>query len=265
MTDKKINYEILYPKIHVYKNLIKDPNGLVSLFKKAEEDPSSSYMYSDWRDWSVFGTYIYQINFEQPDFFIVDEKKYNIEKQYFDNINDCFYKTTNHFLDMYGKTVGDNWYKMGPSFCKYDYAKTEEQQLKKMAMRPHTDYIYLEADTPGNKFALTCTMYLNDDYEGGGVTFTIGKDTVTYKPKAGDIMVFPSGHPELLSEGKIYFHGVEQVKNKEKYFVRSFYQIPFEGSQKWHDGINKYGEELWSEMEKERIANRIPLNKVDYV
>lgn len=265
MSDLDLDCTILYPKIHLYRGLIDDPEGLVEKLKESEKDPSTSFIFSDWRQWSIFGTYIYQLNFNIPDFSKFDSEEYAKEKNYLDNINDAFYKTTSHFLETYGETVKDDWYKMGPSFCKYDFAKTEEQQQRDLAMLPHTDYVYLEADTPGNKFALTCTMYLNDTYEGGEIEFIIDDVVFKHKPKAGDITVFPSGHPDLFPDDPIYFHSVKQVKNDEKYFIRCFYQTPFEGSELWHKGMAKYGEEKWLVMEQERIANKIPLHKVDYV
>ena len=259
-----LDYTLLYPKVHLYQGLIDDPEGLVAKLRESEENPSSSFIFADWKPWSVFGSYVYQLNFDAPDFSKVDKDLYEKEKQYLDNINDAFHKSTNHYLETYGKTVLEDWYKMGPSFCKYDFAESTET-AEPLAMIPHTDYVYLESDTPGNKFTLTCTMYLNDTYEGGEIEFTIGDTVFKHKPKAGDITVFPSGHPDLFPDDPIYFHSVKQVFNDEKYFVRCFYQTPFEGSELWHKGVNKFGEEKWKEMEIERIKSGIPLDRVDYV
>lgn len=265
MINESLDCTKLYPKVHLYQGLIDDPEGLVKTLRNAEKNPSDSFIFADWKPWSVFGSYVYQLNFADPDFSEVDQEMYEKEKRYLDNINEAFYKATNDYLESYGQTVKDDWYKMGPSFCKYDFAKTDEDVERDLAMRPHTDYVYLEADTPGNKFTLTCTMYLNDTYEGGEIEFIINEDTFKYKPKAGDIMVFPSGHPDLFPEDPVYFHSVKQVLNDEKYFVRCFYQTPFEGSDLWHQGVAKYGKEKWEELEKERLQSGIPLSKVDYV
>lgn len=65
---------------------------------------------------------------------------------------------------------------------------------------PHQDYSLDQPDTPN--FTVTLNAYLTDDYEGGEIVFLSdnyatnsgdGEDIrLTYKPKAGDIVVFPS-------------------------------------------------------------------------
>ena len=66
-------------------------------------------------------------------------------------------------------------------------------------------------------------------------------------------MVFPSGHPDLLSQDGRYLHGVKRIRNVDKYLIRCFYQIPFAGTKEWHDNQEKFGVEEWAKMEKERI------------
>jgi hypothetical protein len=118
-----------------------------------------------------------------------------------------------------------------------------------VAMHYHTDFQQEKREEPGFKPYITCTMYLNDDYEGGEIAFKILKDDksideIVYKPKAGDILVFPSDEP--------YYHGVGLTTNGQKYFVRSFWDYYFPGSPNWHAGLEKYGTETWAQMELER-------------
>jgi hypothetical protein len=92
-------------------------------------------------------------------------------------------------------------------------------------------------------------MYLNDDYEGGEISFKVFKEDGTYskieyKPQQGDVMVFPSGEP--------FFHGVKTVQSNNKYFLRTFWWYNFDGTPEWHANQEKYGEEQWALMEKER-------------
>jgi hypothetical protein len=92
-------------------------------------------------------------------------------------------------------------------------------------------------------------MYLNDDYEGGEIEFKVLQsdgsfDRVSYKPKAGDILVFPSDEP--------YYHGVNLTTKGKKYFVRSFWDYYFPGTEEWHEGLKTYGEETWLKMEQDR-------------
>jgi hypothetical protein len=116
-------------------------------------------------------------------------------------------------------------------------------------MHYHTDFQQEKRDAPGYKPYITCTMYLNDDYEGGEISFKIlkeggGFDEVVYKPKAGDILVFPSNQP--------YYHGVQLTTKGKKYFVRSFWDYYFPGTEEWNANQKKYGATEWAEMEHQR-------------
>ena len=124
-------------------------------------------------------------------------------------------------------------------------------------MNYHTDFIKSEADMPGRKFLITCTTYINDDYDGGSVEFYItdNGDTVSYKPKAGEILVFPSGEP--------YYHGVTNIHNGEKFFIRNFVMSPpFEGTKEWLKNQQEFGGYRWSKMEQERCDRENRYNMI---
>ncbi len=250
-----VHYEVLYPKIHLYKNLIPNPEKLVEILKESESKPGSSKIFFDWVPWSRFGTYLNQTPI--PEVILTEipeserDEKFYYEYNYAKIIWNAFNTATNHFLNEHGVTKGDNWVIMGPSYSRYFYDNNPRSH--KDVMTHHTDFVRIEADMPGNKFAITCTMYLNDDYEGGDIDFIIKNNHITYKPKAGDVLVFPSGHPDILSDGHMYLHGVKRVKKADKYLIRCFYQIPYEGSAEWLANQEKYGKDVWADMEKRRI------------
>lgn len=250
-----MKWDILYPRIHVYRNLINDPNSLVEILKESEFNPGSSKVFTEWIPWARFGTYLNQTPI--PEYIMYstpeedrDEKFYK-EYQHAENILNAFYTATNHFLNIYNEKRGSDWIVMGPSYSRYFY--DNDPNSSENVMMHHTDFVKIEQDMPGNKFILTCTMYLNDDYDGGDLDFIIKNDHFTYKPKAGDVLVFPSSHPNILSEGKMYLHAVKKVEKKDKYLIRCFYQVPHEGSVRWLENQKKYGEDAWAEMEKKRI------------
>ena len=117
----------------------------------------------------------------------------------------------------------------------------------RLAMSYHTDLHQFDKESPGPKHFITVTTYLNDDYEEGELSF-IKEDSAEinyYKPKPGDITVFPSGEP--------YYHGVEPILSGKKYLSRMFAYVHYEGSQRWHDDSEKYGEDNFFYMEKDRI------------
>jgi hypothetical protein len=252
----EIEYKVLYPKIHLYKNLIPNPEVLVQMLKDSENNPGSSKVFDGWLPWSRFGTYLDKTPI--PDLIAEttkdsekNEKFYN-ELKYAQIVWNAFYTSTDHFLKKYNVIKNENWVVMGPSYSRYFY--DNNPRSNKEIMAHHTDFVKIEENMPGNKFAVTCTMYLNDDYIGGDIDFLIKNDNISYKPKAGDVLVFPSGHPDVLSDGNTYLHGVKRVQKSDKYLIRCFYQIPYSGSPEWLANQKKYGKELWAEMEKKRIA-----------
>jgi len=116
----------------------------------------------------------------------------------------------------------------------------------------HTDWHDHRRDEPGPKQILTYTVYLNDDYEGGEIDFVDEeeKNVIVYKPKRGDITVFPSGRP--------YWHGARSVKSDpNKIFIRTFSIYRYPGSKEWLDGLKSHGVTRWIDMQNEIIKNYI--------
>lgn len=221
-----IDFEILTNKIHVYKNLLNDYNELVAILKNSELNPEASFFFKDWQPWSKFGTYVFDLGKDdqmKEEDISKNIDLYNREKYFVNKVNANFNIATDHYLSYYNIKKDKDWQKMGPSFAKYTcdnlfFEKNEN------AMVYHTDYQKGKKNEEKN-FAITCTMYLNDDYEGGDLLFKIKDKIIPYKPKSGDVMVFPSGHPNILSEDCQYEHAVTKVSKKDKHFIRCFYMI----------------------------------------
>jgi hypothetical protein len=126
-----------------------------------------------------------------------------------------------------------------------------------LAIGYHTDFHEHKLDSPGEKQIITYTVYLNDDNEGGEIEFIDERDNrlITYKPKAGDITVFPSGKP--------YWHSAKAVSSgNNKIFFRTFAIHYHEGSEAWRHGELKYGKEKWESMELERIKIEVDSGEV---
>lgn len=274
----EVEFEEFYPRIHVYKNLLPHADRLVEILKESSEDRASSYYFNQWDKWHVFGQTIGGVQFNPiyPD--LVDETKKAEEEVIVKELEDAFAKATQHYMEYYGVQRQDDWTTMGPSICQY-VSEMDHCGIDYLSMKYHTDYDYIRGDEPGDKFAVTCTMYLNDDYEGGEMWFALGhqsdsfgeeplpdEEIHVYKPQAGDVLVFPAGHPDVLSDQSTYFHGVSRTsksadKPSDKYFIRSYHLIPFPGTDEWLANEQKYGEEIWEKMETERIKARVKTHK----
>lgn len=235
----------LYPNVVVYRGLYKDPQKIVEFHKNN----------SEWNQWFTFGdlTTVKVNNHTFPEFPTLEqwskelvEADPNLTTEAADILG-AFYTATKHYHDTYFSDEIPNWKFSAPAICKY---KTDGGADTNVGMFYHTDFQQERADAPGDKPVMTCTMYLNDDYEGGEICFKVLNEEGTdveffmHKPQEGDVLVFPSRAP--------YYHGVNKTTKGEKYFVRSFWQYYSEGTQEWRDGQAKYGAETWAEMEKER-------------
>lgn len=119
---------------------------------------------------------------------------------------------------------------------------------KQYTINVHTDWHEQRLDEPGPKQILTYTIYINDDYEGGEIDFVDeeNKHVMVYKPKRGDITVFPSGRP--------YWHGARAVTGgASKIFIRSFGLYRSPGTKEWNDGLKSHGLAGWMRIENERV------------
>lgn len=243
--------EIPYKGIHIYRGAFKNPENFIERVLKT----------SGWEEWYIFGKKLNLVGPRTTWSSFPDEQSWNhdliskISDEYSLEVCSIFYKVTKNYIET-NNIEQPNWSYNSPSLCKYEPLVFDERPKEDIIMQYHTDFELGKAEQPGDKFGITCTMYLNDDYEGGELSFKIYEDEdyvqIDIKPRKGDIIVFPSGLP--------YYHGVKKVVNKPKYFIRSFWFWNYAGSKTWLDNQKKYGKEVWSKMEderwnKERISN----------
>jgi hypothetical protein len=160
------------------------------------------------------------------------------------------YSASKFYVD-YTEHTQPNWVIRAWTLAKYtpDVDMIDDPEL---TMNYHTDYVLKDCESPGEKFAVTAVFYPNDEYGGGGISFRlIGEEGVLkqidYKPKAGDIVMFPSDHP--------YYHGVKRITGAPKYITRMYWQYDYTGSEDWHELNAKYGSEKFAELEDQRMKN----------
>jgi hypothetical protein len=90
------------------------------------------------------------------------------------------------------------------TFFKYDYQSSEWPLLSF-----HTD-----ATKTNSEHIISMMFYLNDDYDDGEIEFLdLDKKIISYKPQAGDIIVFPSFFP--------YFHSARYPIGGPRYTIRT--------------------------------------------
>ncbi|NDF29895.1 MAG: 2OG-Fe(II) oxygenase [Nitrososphaeria archaeon] len=246
----------IYPRVTVYKNTLPKHKEYTDLLRKSEKE-EPKHFFKEWSDWYGFGTMMNLPMNNPGDPYQVDsDDEYALlQKDFLQAITDAYYACTADYV-MSNSIQLPNWVNNGISICKY-WISPEQN---KMAMHYHTDYRGFDAESPGKKYAITCTIYINDDYDGGGLSFLKedSGEVIDYKPEAGDIVIFPSGDP--ITGASHYFHGVDRVDNGEKYFIRCFWSYDFEGTPEWHANKEKYGDE-WEKMDSERMKEEIHSGK----
>lgn len=239
------NIKKIHPRIFIFKSAIKNCENIINYYNKN----------SEWRDWYTFGEMTNITNHdpnEYKDFpsesdwknslkendYCVEIKKhfYNVTKIYFNEINNLpkNIKFSNFSIAKYFPNAGvsDN-----------------------MAMHYHTDFQQERFRIPEYKFHTTCLFYLNDNYEGGEISFRVlNKDQteidfqIDYKPSSGDIVVFPSTPP--------FYHGVKKTLSGNKYIIRTYWLNLKKEDDYWIQGVKKYGEQEWNEKQN-LIAKKI--------
>lgn len=268
MTDDSLNAIEIYPNILVYKNMFKDISKSYKVLTDSLVD-SDDRLFNPWTQWSIFGDYLNPIvpNFSMSDKYgnlknletktnaQEDQKNFALEMmENFHLVTEDYIKRYNIDVDLSAMSSDENgnpiptWRWTGGTIGKY-HVSTEENPV---GMRYHSDYMREQGYAPGYKFVVTCTIYFNDDYEGGEVDFAMGDKLVKYKPEAGDLLVFPSGHPDYLTEdGMPYLHGVMPSYNNNKFLSRMYWQKYQKGTDEWYQKEKEFGKEVWSSMQPE--------------
>ena len=233
----------IYPKVNLYRNASPNIDKLMETVKRSESNEQPSYYFENWADWYGFGTFMGMPMPEEGKSLYVDpNNEYAMaQKEFIETIAKVYYECTKDYIEQWDYQL-PNWHNMGISLCKYN----DQSKNRDYAMHYHTDYVGTKRDQPGLKFGITCTLYLNDNYEGGEISFLEQENgnVIDHKPKAGDVMVFPSTEP--------YYHAVLPITSGDKYLIRCFWCWEFEGTPEWHENQKKYGVDLWAKMEKER-------------
>lgn len=251
-----MNFKYLHDKILVYNGVLDSPKELVKCFNKISESSFQGIVYQDWRDWYTFGRIC-----DCDGNIISDQERYealrlelpceqnalfDAEKYLYQELVKATHECINHYMGLFSITAPEPNYITNPGIAVYN--SDVDTDLNGHTMNYHTDYAIGEWWWPGEKFLLTCTTYINDDYDGGEIVFFVDDKVIPYKPVAGDIVVFPSGDPKYPG-GSPYFHGVRMATNGHKILVRTYLKY-FSNSNIffWESCRKNYGKEKWKEM-----------------
>ena len=248
------SFEIL-PNVRVYQGLLPDVDELYNTIKESEHDAEGEYFFTPWVKWGLFGTTAHQKynehNVEQT---TANHPREKAEKHLSNRVFEAYGIALEDYKKTYNIVFPEAVSLLKSSFSKYDGNLAGGDNG--LTMQYHTDFIISERDMPGQKFFLTCTTYINDDYDGGEIEFYVEDEVESkfypYKPKAGDVLIFPSQEP--------YWHGVKNVSNGHKYFVRNYLTYQYDGHPDWLANQKMHGAYKWAKMEIERVDKENPIN-----
>lgn len=254
-----MNVDQIFDKIHVYSGLFDSPKDIAEKVFTLGESSFEGIIYKNWRDWYSFGRIcdadgqvvgdenLYaeaRLRFSENDGFFLDAE-YTIFQQLALATSQCF----KHYISQYNLIVPEPNYISNPNIAWY-YPNIDTDGYGH-TMKLHTDYAIGEWWWPGEKFLLTCTIYINDDYEGGEIVFFANGDFISYKPVAGDVLIFPSGNPRFPG-GSPYYHGVNKTSNGRKILIRCYLKYwEYNNLFFWMSCKNRYGAEVWNKMVSE--------------
>lgn len=199
--------EILEEKVYYYTNVIEDPKRLVDAIDNDNKDP--------WGEWMACSGQAYVYGSDKT--IALTENTDEKNKYIYDTLQKAFDDVARDYALAQGITDEPKL------FPQYPIKKYQPGTF----MGAHFDQ--QEGD---ERLKVSFVMYLNDDYEGGEISFTLRDpkgpiqgprpaddfakaDPSSYnffvKPKAGSIIVFPPSPP--------YHHTAHLVKSGEKIMV----------------------------------------------
>jgi hypothetical protein len=243
--------EYIHDLICVYRKLLPNHEYLIRAIHNSEQIHKGKYIYEEWTDWLSFGKYS-SAKRELLSESITVNGEFQDEFALHQSLGLATSCAISNYVTSNNVSLPDSSFITTPSLARYKIIpeRSEDELFGNLAMGYHSDFQIESMDSPGDKFLITCITYLGDDYEGGEIQFFVLDKVFTYKPKSGDILVFPSGSP-LFPGNKPYFHSVKCVLKGDKIMARNFLKYPFAGTKEWHENIAKYGIKEWTEMSKQ--------------
>lgn len=211
------NYEILGDGLVYYTNLIDDPYKIIDdieeindIVSKAIEDGShnpDNSVVKPWHNWDHDDGNM-KLHFCKQRWLPRTEDMSSTDPYFaeYSSISDRLFNGLDTAFKHYSQEI-------------YPYAgRNLKGKEDNMSILKYEESGYLPAHTDhgSSSRTLSVVLYLNDDYEGGVISFPhIGKDGVSVKPKAGSAIFFPSNY--------VFVHEISSVTKGIRYALPNWY------------------------------------------
>jgi len=250
---------VVAPQIVVYKNLLKNCEKLIEILEKTDK---SNSMWPEWEPWYEQGKNVNQLfyrnqfnsNEEDPEEILIEKEILMHISEIYDFIQKDYlseYDADKGVWPSYIKQWDKVWEKLDPIHINvYKYNKSYFDSMSKdgLMLEYHVDEMPENVHDSMWHQVVTITFYLNDNYTGGEICFYDEGENKAYKykPKLGDVTVFPSAAP--------FYHAVEHFSGADRYFMRIFIPYSAAGDEEWLKKNVVYDEAFVKEQE-EKINN----------
>ena len=249
------------PRIRIYRDLMPTVSNLYNYISNGDENTETKYLLFPWKKWKAnWHGHMMQIPYWRTRDLNVIHEDSEFQNKIFEELENAFV----YALEDYLKDFSDFGYlpyelknikldkdimSVSNTCTALRYSAPEKNKSNKIDENPmffHSDTDPFDPGYPGEKLIITLTMYLNDDYEGGEIAFYDPQTSKVfkYKPKAGDITIFPSFPP--------FYHGVLPFDKGDRFLIRTFLSYDYKGDDFWNEFKSKFDEELLKEVEHER-------------
>jgi len=193
-----------------YTNAIENPYQIIDdlentdkkILENLKKDPSITNRTAlrPWHNWDYGDLHFCKQKFIYR---TSDLKEHDYYYKEYQKFSDPLFSALDKTFEHYSKTL-------------YPFAgrniKGKEDQMSVLKYEK-SGYLPEHSDHGISTRTLSVVMYLNDDYEGGEISFTsVG---VTIKPQAGSIIFFPSNF--------VFTHEVFEMKNGTRYALPNWY------------------------------------------
>ena len=185
-----MNKITLAPGIVVYKNI--EMNIMPTILNLKQESWSDEYVLQGNGTVSIDKKVRSTLSFDVP---------YNLLKEDVDNLNSV------------SERIKSSINEAEQDYFSEHYIDPKLHQAFKILKYEGGDHFSSHSDDGGGTFRRVSTVYyINDNYEGGEIEFTIFG--ILYKPEAKDFIIFPSSYA--------YRHRVLPVKEGTRYSIASW-------------------------------------------
>lgn len=209
MNSNKVDFEVLDLGLVYYKNIIKNPEMLISeiefLDKRLGEEKISSSETSvrPWTPWKnesgnketfCLQKFIPQVkDIQETD--VYKKEQTNISSQLFGALENTLTHYSTELYPWAEKNIKSREKNM--HLLKYDYS----------------GYLPAHQDQGVSTRVLSVLLYLNNDYEGGELEFK--QSNIKIKPEPGSVLFFPSNF--------LYIHEVHPITKGPRYALPNWY------------------------------------------